>query len=438
VTETAVLRWLCLAIPLGLTLVLWRRPDRRPDQRLDPQPDRGPDRRLAGAALLSFLTAFVGIGVANQLAMTAGWWRFEVTRGLFLGVPLDLWLGWAVLWGPVPLLIRHRPPVWAVVLVYAWLDLLVMPQLSPLFHLNHNWLYGELTALLLAALPAVLIGRWTADQRHLTGRVLLQLATFTGLVLWLLPSAAMSHGDGSWTHLLEDPLWRTSAVLQLMALAAVPGLSAMAEFATRGRGTPYPWDPPSQLVTTGPYAYVANPMQLSAVLMLGLLSVATHSWSVAAATVGTVAFASFVADPHERGDLAARLGSQWRQYDAQVRPWRVRRRPYAAEPAALYLSETCTMCRQTRTLVESTGPQDLTLRAAEGYTVAGLRRALYVGPDGLQARGLAAVARGLEHSGPAWAFVGWSMRLPVIRPMLQLLVDGMGGGPRQLPTVKER
>ncbi|MEV8377414.1 methyltransferase [Kribbella sp. NPDC056861] len=419
--ETAVLRSLCLVVPVGLALVLWRRPS----------------RRMAGAALLAFLTAFVTIGLANQVAMAAGWWRFEVTEGLFLGVPLDLWLGWAVLWGPVPLLIRRRPPIWVVVVAYGWLDLLLMPRLDSLLQLNHTWLYGELTALLLGLPPALLIGRWTTDERHLTGRLLLQLATFTGLVFWLLPAAVMSRGDGSWSHLREAPLWQSSTVLQLMALAAVPGLSAMVEFATRGGGTPYPWDPPGALVTTGPYAYVANPMQLSAVLMLLLLAVGTHSWSLAVAAVGTVAFAQFVADPHERGDLRERLGDEWLAYDTQVRPWRLRRTPYATEPAALYLSETCTICQQTKSLVESTKPQYLVICAAEGYTVTGLRRALYVRPDGLQASGLAAVARGLEHGGPVWAYVGWAIRLPVVRPLLQLLVDGMGGGPRQLPRVEE-
>lgn len=421
-TETAVLRWLCLMVPIGLAVVLWRRPS----------------RRLAGTALLSFLAAFVGIGVANQLALAAGWWRFEVPHGLFLDVPLDLWLGWAILWGPVPLLVRHRLPVWVVVLVCGWLDVLLMPRLDGLVHLNHNWLYGELVALALAVLPAVLLGRWTVDRRHLTGRVLLQLATFTGLMLWLLPSAVMARGDGQWSHLVEDPVWRVSIILQLMALAAVPALSAMVEFAVRGRGTPYPWDPPGELVTTGPYAYVANPMQLSAVLMLGLLAIGTHSWSLAAAAVGGVAFSKFVADPHERGELASRLGAHWEAYDSQVRPWVVRRTPYSAQPATLYLSETCTICQQTRGLVEHTKPVDLLLSAAEGCTVAGLRRALYVGPDGLQASGLAAVARGLEHSGPGWAYLGWLVRLPVVRPLLQLLLDGMGGGPRQLPTPKER
>jgi protein-S-isoprenylcysteine O-methyltransferase Ste14 len=420
-TETALLRWLCLVVPVGLTLALWRRPD----------------RRTAGALLLSFLTAFVAVGLANKLAMAAGWWRFTVADGLFLGVPLDLWLGWAVLWGPVPLLLRRRLPVWVVVLGYGWLDVLLMPRLDGLFQLNHEWLYGELVALLLGVPPALLLGRWTIDQRRLAGRALLQLLTFTGLVLWLLPSAVMARGDGSWSHLADDPLWRSSGVLQLMALAAVPALSAMVEFTIRGRGTPYPWDPPSELVTTGPYAYAANPMQISAVLMLALLSVGTHSWSLVAATVGAVAFVRFVADLHERSDLVSRLGGQWLAYDAEVRPWRVRRKPYVAEPAALYLSDTCIICRQMRALVECTNPRDLNIRAAEGYTVAGLRRALYVGPDGLQASGLAAVARGLEHSGPGWAYLGWSIRLPVVRPMMQLLVDGLGGGPRQLPTAKE-
>jgi hypothetical protein len=143
-----------------------------------------------------------------------------------------------------------------------------------------------------------------------------------------------------------------------------------------------------------------------------------------------------VADPHERRDLAERLGEPWRQYDAAVRPWIVRRTPYPAQSAQLYLSETCTICSQTRGFVESTGPRQLTLRAAEDGRVPGLRRALYVGPDGLRATGLAAVARALEHSGPGWAYFGWLLRLPLVRPALQLLLDGMGGGPRDLRAVR--
>ena len=45
------------------------------------------------------------------------------------------------------------------------------------------------------------------------------------------------------------------------------GLSALQEFALRGKGTPFPLDPPLKLVTTGPYAYVSNPMQTAQILL---------------------------------------------------------------------------------------------------------------------------------------------------------------------------
>src|ERR1700741_4558110 len=39
-------------------------------------------------------------------------------------------------------------------------------------------------------------------------------------------------------------------------------------FATRGRGTPAPFDPPRVLVVGGPYRYVRNPMYLGAIAAL--------------------------------------------------------------------------------------------------------------------------------------------------------------------------
>jgi protein-S-isoprenylcysteine O-methyltransferase Ste14 len=433
-TELVLIRWLCLVVPVALTVVLWRRcPERGWEWRRTrpiPPSSAGATNRRAGAALLGFLFAFVALGIANQLAMSLDWWSFAPVPGSFLGVPLDLWIGWALCWGALPALLPGRLLLW--VLTCAWLDLLLMPRLDGLVQLGPHWLYGEAVALLTVLVPALLLGRWTLERSRLTGRVILQLITFTGLVLWLLPSAVMDQGDGLWSHLLDGPVWRTSVIAQLMALASVPALAAVVEFAVRGRGTPYPWDPPEHLVTTGPYAYLSNPMQASVVVMLALLAIGTQSWSLALATVGAVSFSHFLADPHEREQLNARQ-PEWRAYDRAVRPWIVRRRPYQPQ-AELYLSETCTICTQTRALVESTGPQGLTISPAETYTVVGLRRALYVGPDGLRVSGLGAIARAFQHSGPGWAYVGWLLGLPVVRPVLQLLLDGMGGGERDLPA----
>lgn len=112
----------------------------------------------------------------------------------------------------------------------------------------------------------------------------------------------------------------------------------MTEFVARGNGTPYPWDLPEQLVTTGPYAYLANPMQVSAVLILRLLALGTRSMSL----------------------------------------------------ALLYLAGTCPICAETRTWIERRSPYGLEIRAAEefgGGTAAGLRRARYSGPGGATADG---------------------------------------------------
>ena len=43
---------------------------------------------------------------------------------------------------------------------------------------------------------------------------------------------------------------------------------------------------------------------------------------------------------------------------------------------------------------------------------------------------MAALARALEHLHLGWALVGCLLRLPVINPGAQLLVDAVGGGPR--------
>ncbi|MCA1646302.1 MAG: hypothetical protein LC797_12880 [Chloroflexi bacterium] len=43
--------------------------------------------------------------------------------------------------------------------------------------------------------------------------------------------------------------------------------------------------------------------------------------------------------------------------------------------------------------------------------------------DGHEAEGLAALARALEHIHLCWAFVSWTLRLPVVGPVAQLLVD---------------
>jgi protein-S-isoprenylcysteine O-methyltransferase Ste14 len=388
-----------------------------------------PNLRTRGAALFGGVAAAIGLTGLNSLAGVRGWWVFAPSTGEFQGVPVDLWLGWAVLWGALPVLLPV--PGAPTVVALGLLDAIAMPHLAPVVRLGPHWWIGEAVGLVGVAVPAILLGRWMARPRHLHARAALQLLTFGGLTVWLLPSIAFAAGDGSWRYLTGLPPWALSLVVQVAALIAVPGVLAAREFAERGGGTPYPWDPPTRLVTTGPYAYVANPMQMSAIGLLLLTAAATHSWSLAGGAVSAVAFSAALAGPHEDEDLTRRHGAAWSAYRRDVRAWWPRWRP-AVPPAIAYLAESCQMCAGTAATLVALEPRRLRLLPAEWH-VERLRRARYEGHDGYRVNGVAAIARALEHVNLAWAMVGWCLRLPGFDRLAQLVADLLGAGPRDIP-----
>nr|WP_205861214.1 methyltransferase [Planosporangium flavigriseum] len=383
------------------------------------------ERGARAAALLSFVAVAVGLAALHDVARPANWWTFAPVEGAFRGMPVDLWLGWSALWGPVPVLLRRVVPLPVALGLLLWLDAATMPALRPLVHLGPHWLLGEAVGLLAVALPAQLLGRWSADRRHLGARVLLQLTVFAGMTLWLVPTAAFELGDGSWARLTHLSGRWLFVIAQVGLLLAVPALSAVWEFAVRGGGTPYPWDPPRRLVATGPYAYLANPMQVSAVTLVLLIAAVTRSISLVAAALIAVAFSAGVAGPHEHDDLSNRLGQDWHEYRRNVRDWWPRWTPYLpGTPAVLWLDDDCGPCTATAGFLRRRRPGRLTLAPAQEYERP-LWRAQYAGGDGHSERGVAAVARGLEHVNLGWAYVGWLLRLPGIGWLAQVVTDAM-------------
>jgi protein-S-isoprenylcysteine O-methyltransferase Ste14 len=404
-----VARYLSLLIPVVAVLAAARA-------------DRGRPGRAG--AFLAFLAAAVGIAVLHEVSLAAGWYTFAPVDGTYRGLPVDLWLGWAALWGPVPVLLRRTLPLPSALGLLLWLDVVAMPALDPLVRLGPHWLLGEALSLVAVALPAQLLGRWTADRRRLIPRVLLQVVLFTTVLLWLIPSLAFTLGDGDWDRLLRLPAPALFLLGQAALAVAVPALAAVREFATRGGGTPFPWDPPERLVTTGVYAYLANPMQVSAVLLLILLAAAARSGTLAAAALSAVAFSAAVADPHERHDLEARYGRRWRDYRRQVRDWWPSRSYRRSVPARLWLDDDCGPCAGVRDALLRRSPEDLTILPASSCDET-LWRARYAAADGYTADGVAAVARAMEHAGLRWAYLGWVLQLPVLGRLAQLLTDAL-------------
>jgi protein-S-isoprenylcysteine O-methyltransferase Ste14 len=406
-----------------------------------------PPRKLeAAAALLASGWCAWSLLLVNVVAGRAGWWTFAPMDGVISGVPLDLLLGWTLLWGVAPVLLLRRTNLLLVVALLVLIDVIVMPLGAPVVRLTGRWLVGEAAAIAVAFVPAQLLARWTIDQRHLGTRAAMQAMSFGVLILWLLPEVVLSYTGASWTRFLNTWNLAGGLPLQLALLPALMGISAVQEFAERGRGTPIPFDPPRRLVTSGPYAYVANPMQLSMAMLLTGWGALVHSgWLVLAGPMA-VAYGCGLAAADETHSLGARFGEPWRTYRRHVRSWIPRRRPFhasadapdadagsptTAEVARLYVAASCGRCSEVAAWFEARHPRGLAIVAAERHPTRDLWRITYDPGDGSpDEEGVRAIARALEHVHLGWALVGWTMRLPLLRNVLQLLVDASGGEPR--------
>lgn len=408
---------LYLPVLLGVALVVHRHPC---------------DRRRCAAVLLATAWNLPTLLILNVVAVHNGWWTFAVSGATVAGVPADLWIGWAVLWGAVPLLATvERLAMAAAVLVAA--DLVLMPLGQPVVTLSHAWLVGEALAVATGLVPGILLGRWTARAEHLGGRAALQVAAFTGLLLYVLPSLVFVVTDEDWGVLLARPRWHFVVAGLALAPAAAMALQAVREFVTGGGGTPVPLDPPVRLVTTGPYAYVANPMQLGATVVLAGWGVLLASPAVVAAAAGAAVFSAGLAAWSEDVELAGRFGDGWSAYRSRVRVWLPRWRPMlTAGPATVYVARTCEPCNEVGGFLERRPAVGLDVAAAERSETP-LRRITYVGADGRRESGIGAIGRSLEHVNLAWATASWIGRLPVVLPLLQLVTDAVGGGPRDVP-----
>jgi hypothetical protein len=160
-----------------------------------------------GGALLATAWNGAGLLAVNLVAVEAGWWRFGVEAGAVAGVPADLWLGWALLWGAVPVLATTRWPAVVAALLVA-VDLVLMPLAEPVVDLGPTWPIGEAVAVAACLVPGMLLGRWTATATRLAARVALQVVGFAGLVYFVLPTLLFAASCGGWGPLLARPAWQ--------------------------------------------------------------------------------------------------------------------------------------------------------------------------------------------------------------------------------------
>jgi protein-S-isoprenylcysteine O-methyltransferase Ste14 len=378
--------------------------------------------RQATAAMLGGLWQLPMLLLLNLVARHLGWWHFRADPASVLGLPIDLWIGWALWWGPIAVLVSRRLPALVVIACMIGADLVFMPQLAPLLVLGNHWLLGEAVAVVFVLLPVIVLARLTEADRMPVARTCFHALGWGGYMLLVLPACVLEWEGRDYLNALAEASparWVVALAIGLPSLLI--GWAAAHEFALVGRGTPVPYDPPKRVVTSGPYASIANPMQLTSALVMAMLAILTDSIAAWLLPITFLIFDGVFAAWYNRAHIALAMPDDWARYRAEVRDWRFRRRPYIARTATLRFPDSG---RDSKALAW------LMLRVADGLrieiapTLPSLQRQriVYISSDpDLDAAGIAAFGRALEHLGGFLAFVGWIMRLPGVHHFAELV-----------------
>jgi len=320
-----LLRWMLFLCPIIAIMVLgWL--------------TRDDNRKLVGA-LFAFLYGLGTIFITHQIAIKFGWWTYGGDALMLMGLPVDVWLGGALLFGPVlSLAFPKVGPIYLVLPIIIGLHGTVFLSLEPLVYGGKGWLFGTIFVFLIAHIPAIYLSRWTACDRLLPQRAALLAFGFGFLAFVVQPSIVMTAMGGAW-NLTNIAAARLLIGLPVLGVCMIIGLSAVQMFVVHGEGTPIPLDNTKRLVRTGIYAYLINPMQLcSALSWIVIGFILSNVWVALSALMAWVFVAGMVRW-HHRHDLLVRFPEGWPQYRANVSEWRPRWRPWIAEPASLLVNK---------------------------------------------------------------------------------------------------
>jgi protein-S-isoprenylcysteine O-methyltransferase Ste14 len=144
---------------------------------------------------------------------------------------------------------------------------------------------------------------------------LLFLILAPGMVAGYIPLALLRRGAQIETGILAYlafPLWAIGGIILLWSFW---------NFLTQGRGTPAPIDPPKELVATGFYRYVRNPMYVGVLAVIFGHFLWFGYWNLLAyALLVFVLFNTFVTY-YEEPTLKRKFGASYEDYLRKVPRW---------------------------------------------------------------------------------------------------------------------
>jgi protein-S-isoprenylcysteine O-methyltransferase Ste14 len=144
---------------------------------------------------------------------------------------------------------------------------------------------------------------------------LLYLIIEAGLFALYIPLVLLRSGPQIETGLiswLAIPLWLTGSLVILACFWS---------FTFTGRGTPVPSDPPKELVITGPYHYVRNPIYVGVLLIFLGHFLWFGYWALLIYMVSAFLGVHFFVVLYEEPTLKRKFGAAYEDYVQRVPRW---------------------------------------------------------------------------------------------------------------------
>jgi protein-S-isoprenylcysteine O-methyltransferase Ste14 len=230
----------------------------------------------------------------------------------------------------------------------------------------------------------------------------------------------------SFYELIDGLDYRWDSIqFQILLIIGFPGLVASYDLVTKGKGTPFPYDSTQLLVETGVYAYCRNPIQWSFTMLFIPLSIYHSSPFLLIGFIVSVGYTLGVSDYQEHPDMEKRFGDKWKNYKQHIPNWRFLWKPRHIPEGTVYFDSECSSCSQFRNWFEKQKAHQLVIKSANQFQAGEILQVTYTDHHGNNYKSVEAIAHCLEHINLAYATLGWFMRMPIIRHILQAIIDPM-------------
>ena len=291
-----------------------------------------------------------------------GFWQYFPMNFMALGVPIDLHVAWALLWGLGICWLsdkwpgKHARLAKFFIYISAWtfltlfFDVMMVDWMIFLKNYSVYWWIADI--IILTSIQGLTLWFYHSinySRRMLISpyiRSLIYLSFFVTLFFIYIPQQIF---------ILIQYFGVKVRVYQLSELAyififvaVIIGGWATYEFARKGGGTPIPWDAPQFLVTSGPYLFMSNPMQFSGILLTIAVFLFNIHWFNFVYLIDVILVVWLVFERIELMQLKKEYGNYFERYRSSVPPWKILLRPPLIDKSfkpILFIDKECSICQ---------------------------------------------------------------------------------------------